>query len=468
MGSKRISQETFDGVVRENIAEFSMEPEEALQEAVEQFELQGVNLTNIVKEVPKVASEESGDEEHEVLKVLRSVEEAALRTTSLAGVVAPLELLTAHCRKEFSQRNLIALHGAYAVLVSICKEALAQEDTNILTKAVLALAAFLDGQPDILDTDGQELLIKVLSLGPNVSTMEAAARAVRASCVKHEANRQALVKLGVLPLLTGAVAVVGAPNTVREACAALRVMTFDDDIRVPFGQAHDHAKMIVLENSGLKVLVEASKAYPNSLPVLSELCATIAKLAVRNEFCQDIVELGGLDFTLALLADYLDHQDLVKNVLSTLRAIAANDDVKEAVVAAGGTNVIVMAMNHHLGNPQLCEQACAALSVLALRNTQNCSAIIECGGALAILQAMKNHPKEANVQRQACMVLRNLVSRTQELCKPLLELGAEPLILQARANHSSCHDAAKAALRDLGCSVKLTELWTGEKGSIGK
>ncbi|XP_032804250.1 armadillo repeat-containing protein 6 [Petromyzon marinus] len=467
MGSKRISQETFDGVVRENIAEFSMEPEEALQEAVEQFELQGVNLINIVKEVPKVASEESADEEHEVLKVLRSVEEA-LRTTSLAGVTVPLELLTAHCRKEFSQRHLIALHGAYAVLVSICKEALAQEDTNILTKAVLALAAFLDGQPDILDTDGQELLIKVLSRGPNVSTMEAAARAVRASCVKHEANRQALVKLGVLPLLTGAVAVVGAPNTVREACAALRVMTFDDDIRVPFGQAHDHAKMIVLENSGLKVLVEASKAYPNSLPVLSELCATIAKLAVRNEFCQDIVELGGLNFTLALLADYLDHQDLVKNVLSTLRAIAANDDVKEAVVAAGGTNVIVMAMNHHLGNPQLCEQACAALSVIALRNTQNCRAIIECGGALAILQAMKNHPNEANVQRQACMVLRNLVSRTQELCKPLLELGAEPLILQARANHSSCHDAAKAALRDLGCSVKLTELWTGEKGSIGK
>ena len=45
----------------------------------------------------------------------------------------------------------------------------------------------------------------------------------------------------------------------KEACGALRVMTFDDDIRVPFGHAHDHAKMIVQENGGLKVLIEAAK-----------------------------------------------------------------------------------------------------------------------------------------------------------------------------------------------------------------
>jgi hypothetical protein len=46
---------------------------------------------------------------------------------------------------------------------------------------------------------------------------------------------------------------------VREACWALRVMTFDDDIRVPFGHAHEHAKMIVQENKGLKVLIEAAR-----------------------------------------------------------------------------------------------------------------------------------------------------------------------------------------------------------------
>lgn len=69
---------------------------------------------------------------------------------------------------------------------------------------------------------------------------------MRHACLKHEQNRQSLVKAGVLPLLTGS-AIAGhshCADVVRGACGALRVMTFDDDIRVPFGHAHDHAKMI--------------------------------------------------------------------------------------------------------------------------------------------------------------------------------------------------------------------------------
>lgn len=45
MGSKQITQETFDDAVQENITEFEMDPEEAVREAVQQFESQGsVNL----------------------------------------------------------------------------------------------------------------------------------------------------------------------------------------------------------------------------------------------------------------------------------------------------------------------------------------------------------------------------------------------------------------------------------------
>lgn len=41
MAKRRITQETFDAAVRENMEEFEMEPDEALKEAVEQFESQG-------------------------------------------------------------------------------------------------------------------------------------------------------------------------------------------------------------------------------------------------------------------------------------------------------------------------------------------------------------------------------------------------------------------------------------------
>ena len=43
-----ITQETFDLVVTENIEEFGMERADAVKDAKEQFEQQGVSLVNIV------------------------------------------------------------------------------------------------------------------------------------------------------------------------------------------------------------------------------------------------------------------------------------------------------------------------------------------------------------------------------------------------------------------------------------
>lgn len=44
---------------------------------------------------------------------------------------------------------------------------------------------------------------------------------------------------------------------------------------------------------------------------------------------------------------------MVKQVLSAIRAVAGNDDVKDAIVSAGATDLIVLAISHHLANPQV-------------------------------------------------------------------------------------------------------------------
>lgn len=41
MAKRRITQETFDAAVRENVEDLEMDPDEAVREAVEQFESQG-------------------------------------------------------------------------------------------------------------------------------------------------------------------------------------------------------------------------------------------------------------------------------------------------------------------------------------------------------------------------------------------------------------------------------------------
>lgn len=56
--AKIISQETFDDVVKENIVEFEMDVREAKEETVKQFEAQGINLANIIKDL--TINDESG------------------------------------------------------------------------------------------------------------------------------------------------------------------------------------------------------------------------------------------------------------------------------------------------------------------------------------------------------------------------------------------------------------------------
>ncbi|XP_022053269.1 armadillo repeat-containing protein 6 [Acanthochromis polyacanthus] len=466
MAKRRITQETFDAAVRENMEEFEMDPDEALREAVEQFESQGVDLNCIVKAVPAVTSEDKQEEQtHEVLQALDSLR-IGKDSASVKEVTADIKCFAEQCSLGFAQRYLAAQKDAYPIIFSYCKKSM--EEQEAVLAALSALAALTDGQPDLLDAEGQQFLLDVLKKYQADSSVTCVAIcAVRHCCLKHEQNRQDLVKGGVLPLLTGAVTQhSGCAELVKETSAALRVMTFDDDVRVTFGHAHEHAKIIVLEHNGLKVLIEAAKAHLGNTSVLSELCATLSRLAVRNEFCQDICDLGGLKLMMTLLADSYESAELVRQILSAIRAIAGNDDVKDAVVNAGGVQLIVIAMNRHMSNAAVCEQGCACLSVLALRKPNNCKVIMENGGALAAVQAMKAHPDAVNVQKQGCMVLRNLVSRMRNFSQLILEMGAETLIAQALKTHQDCGDVAKAALRDLGCQVELRELWTGKHGSL--
>ncbi|XP_012730147.2 armadillo repeat-containing protein 6 [Fundulus heteroclitus] len=466
MSKRRITQETFDAVVRENMEEFEMDPDEALREAVEQFESQGVDLRCIVKVVPTASSDDNQEEQpHEVLQALESLC-VGMDTGALPDLKAEITCFTEQCSLGFAQRYLAAQKDAYPVILSCCKKSTEEQDSVLA--ALSALAALTDGQPDLLDEEGRRFLLDVLQkYQAEPSVTRGAIRAVRHCCIKHEQNRQDLVKGGVLPLLTGAIARhSGCPELVKEASLALRVMTFDDDVRVSFGQAHEHAKSIVLEHNGLKILIEAAKAHRSNTSVLSELCATLSRLAVRNEFCQDICDLGGLKFMMTLLADSYESPELVRQVLSAIRALAGNDDVKDAVVKAGGVDLIVVAMNRHTSNPAVCEQGCACLSVLALRKPNNCKVIMENGGAMAAVQAMKTHPDAVNVQKQACMLIRNLVARVRTYNQQILELGAEALIVRALQTHEDCGDLGKAALRDLECKVELRELWTGKHGSI--
>jgi len=103
----------------------------------------------------------------------------------------------------------------------------------------------------------------------------------------HELNRQVFIKLGVIPLMMEALDNYSNDvSIVFEVSKLVRTLILDDDVRVPFGKAHDHAKLLVTEGGALKKLVYCMSIYSDNPAVMSDLCTSVARLAVRNEFAR--------------------------------------------------------------------------------------------------------------------------------------------------------------------------------------
>lgn len=108
---------------------------------------------------------------------------------------------------------------------------------------------------------------------------------------------------------------------IRQLCTLFRCLILDDDIRVEFGKAHDHAKMIAVEVlASLTVLLKSIKfklkpLYPFTYVLFfsefsehsslqAELILTIASLTVRNEYCLLVEDAGGLKLILESMVTF--------------------------------------------------------------------------------------------------------------------------------------------------------------------
>lgn len=59
-----------------------------------------------------------------------------------------------------------------------------------------------------------------------------------------------------------------------------------------------------------------------------------------------------------------------------------------------------------------------------------------------------------------------MVSRSREQCPAFLTHGVEEILKEAMESYPDVQYDLKAALRDLGCDIKLNEEWTGVKNKI--
>ena len=218
-----------------------------------------------------------------------------------------LKELSLECNKNEYNRKFAASKDAHNLLYSCCNHGYLRKDKDILAVSLDALSSFLVGQGDLADARMVEFLANCLKELKEDLLIEKIVKAVRVACIKSESNRQTFVEHGIVPCLVAYLKEYKhSSEIVTATCATLRVLTFDDDMSVAFGKAHEHAKLIVAENAFAIILDLMGSC--EDVNMASDLCVTLSRLAVRNEYCKDIVDLGGLKMVLKLLQEHAANQ----------------------------------------------------------------------------------------------------------------------------------------------------------------
>ncbi|XP_028030623.1 armadillo repeat-containing protein 6 homolog [Bombyx mandarina] len=462
-----ITQETYDEVVKENMEEFEMSPQEAINEAIAQFEAQGVDLSNIIKDLFL-----SSEEDHLVTTTVSKLKELNSRDYDCEELFKYLDVLKTECTKDIARRVRAGKDGAYKVLIDLLQskqEVFAQElsdkDAKFIINVLNTLIALMDTQPDLLDAKGIDLIKTILDNVENDDILVGTLKWASTCCIKHEMNRQRLFAKNITENLKLLIKVAGNEKLLSETLQLIRKLTLDDDVRVEFGKAHDHAKELGAQMLEPLTNLLKEKTKP---PLAPELMLTMASLLVRHELCKLVADCGpGVLFS--VLADNYESAAVVQQACKLITALAGHDDVKRDLVRSGIAPVLVTLLSRHANNATACALILRSVAALTLREPAHSEHFLASGAPEAIVHCMKLHPRNAAVQKNACWAIRNIVARCREQNVKFLELGAEALL-------NSSHELfgnefgfdIRSALRDLGCDVTLDEQWHGKGVQIEK
>ena len=384
---RRISQETFDEAVQQNIDDFDLDPDEAVADAVKEFELQNVDLS----EIDTSYAGPEGRGEHPVVastKMFVEAVEAASRDPGsdekrthayAAGHMLRISIVSWNIPGwGAAATGAGAVQAAHAHVSNVAKHALtvstltpSEDTTQLLCDALGLLEAVLGADearetfaglqfPMAFTKDAWPACARAETADDRLARMASFAAAVAAAATKSEANKGAFVKAEVetclVAILNEAEAAAEAASlekedpdalasraraATREACSAIRALTTGDDPREPASGAFAHARALAKAGAATALCAalarEAEAGDAVDLRLAQQLAAAARHVAVNDDICRETAERGGLTTTLRLLrGTATGSARATKACAQLVRQLAGSDHVKGLILRHDG------------------------------------------------------------------------------------------------------------------------------------
>lgn len=436
-----------------------MEPDEAVQAAVEEFEIQKVDLTGINKTFY------ANRAVHPVVIVLKRLGgEVSALTASATGDAAALRTVLTNLRSLATDNSngedfvaealsLAGQKGAVGTLLTALP--LLDKDEATQLECLQTLGALLVTDPhreSFHKNGGTAAMVGILKNAPAGGVVAATTFATAAqACFKNEDNKASFIANGGDDALLRTFREAGDDTpTLIAACTALRSVTVADDDRPCLTSgAFKTAREICNKGAASELIKVLRGAVEGCAALATAACSALRRISVTDDICKEIADQQGVELLLQLCENYVDSPSVTRTSLSVLRQLANSDANKNLIIRRGGLRALQRVSVGAVAGS--CEQALGLIVGLTLRNPDGANAAVEAGCIDTIADVMAALPGEQWVQRQGCMAVRNLVSRTPEHMTAFLAKGIEPLLRTAQTEHPmACKDVGGAALRDLG------------------
>ena len=81
---------------------------------------------------------------------------------------------------------------------------------------------------------------------------------------------------------------------------------------------------------------------------LKQILSTLSSITVRNEYCQQVSDDGGLKMLIQILTNPDVPKSVIFDTLKLFKTLAGNDNVKRDIASSGGIPLIVASMTKHM------------------------------------------------------------------------------------------------------------------------
>lgn len=127
--------------------------------------------------------------------------------------------------------------------------------------------------------------------------------------------------------------------------------------------------------------------------------------------------------------------DEAHEIMLELRTMSRNGSTCAKIAEAGGCAAVITAMQHHMADSYLQEEACVTLANLANGSPALRMQVVEEGGIVSIVASMRRHLDSKDVQKNGCWALRNVANENAPCQKACGQFGAIPVIIAAMQHH---------------------------------